>query len=133
MEIEITKEEKATLKRIHRSLRDGKKRDRIKAILLLSEGYSSTEISRILLIDNDTVTNWKKRFDIREDFDSWLQDEYKVYEGKLTNQEEKELVEYIENNFISNSKQAIEYVRQKFQKSYSMSGMVSILHKEGFV
>ena len=133
MDVEITIKEKETLKQIHRSLRDGKKRDRIKAILLLSEGYSATEISRILLIDNDTVTNWKKRFDSREGLNSWLKDEYKIYEGKLTNQEEKELVEYIESNFISNSKQAIEYVRQKFQKSYSMSGMVSLLHKVGFV
>ena len=38
--------------------------------------------------------------------------------------EEEEIARYIEDNFISNSKQAIEYVRQKFQKSYSMSGMV---------
>ena len=129
----MTIKDKETLKRIHRGLRDGRKRDRIKAILLLSEGYTSSEISKILLIDNDTVTNWKKRFDNREDIDSWLQDEYKIYEGKLTSQEEKELTEYIENNLISNSKQVIKYVRQRYQKSYSMSGMVSLLHKLGFV
>ena len=91
MQKEITMIEKDKLKQIHRRLRDGKKRDRIKAILLLSEGYSSSEISRILLIDNDTVTNWKKRFDSREGLNSWLKDEYKIYEGKLTNQEEKNL------------------------------------------
>lgn len=84
----MTIKDKETLKRIHRGLRDGRKRDRIKAILLLSEGYTSSEISKILLIDNDTVTNWKKRFDYREDIDSWLKDEYKIYERKLTGQEE---------------------------------------------
>lgn len=71
----MTIKDKETLRRIHRGLGDGRKRDRIKAILLLSEGYTSSEISKILLIDNDTVTNWKKRFDNREDIDSWLQDE----------------------------------------------------------
>ena len=129
----MTIKDRETLKRIHRKLRDGRRRDRIKAILLLSEGYSSSEISKILLIDNDTVTNWKKRFDNREDIDSWLKDEYKIYEGKLTAAEEKELSDYIEDNFINNSKQVISYVRQRYQKSYSMSGMVNLLHKLGFV
>lgn len=43
------------------------------------------------------------------------------------------MTEYIENNLISKSKQVIKYVRQRYQKSYSMSGMVSLLHKLGFV
>lgn len=133
MQIRLTIKEKKALHRIHRSLRDGKSRDRIKAILLLSEGYKSIEISRILLIDNDTVTNWSKAFVERKDINSWFETSYKAYDGKLTKEEEKSLIEFIENNFVINSKQAIEYLRINFHKPYSMSGMVNLLHNLGFV
>ena len=92
------------------------------------------EISKILLlIDNDTVTNWSKSFAKRKDITSWFESSYKAYKGKLTKEEEKRFIEFMENNFVSNSKQAIEYLRVNFQKTYSMSGMVNLLHNLGFV
>ena len=133
MRINLTVKEKQELHNLHRSLRDGKSRDRIKAILLLSEGYKMIEISKILLIDNDTVTNWSKSFAKRKDITSWFVSKYKAYEGKLTKEEEKGFIEFMENNFVSTSKQAIEYLRINYQKTYSMSGMVNLLHNLGFV
>jgi len=133
MQLKITEEEKTRLKHLHRIVKDGRNRDKIKTILMLNDGYKSEEISRVLLIDSDTVTNWKKSFIKRKNIDSWYHYSYKSYNGKLTKKEELIFIEYLENNFVHTSKQAINFVEQEFQKKYTESGMVSLLHKLGFV
>jgi len=133
MRLQITKSEINHLIKLHSQLKDGKSRDKIKAILLLSKGYSSTEISEILLINIDTVTNWKKSFNNKQDIDSWYIDSYKIYNGKLNKKEEDLFVEYLENNLVHTSKQAISFIIETFNKEYTESGMVSLLHKLGFV
>lgn len=61
--IELTNEEIDELIILHRSCRkDQRKADRIKAILLLNDGYSSQEAAKILLLDDDTITTYKKGF-----------------------------------------------------------------------
>lgn len=39
----------------HRKERDGRVRDRIKAVLACDDGYSYSEIARILLLDDETI------------------------------------------------------------------------------
>jgi transposase len=51
----LTKEEQAELRARHRSEKDGKARDRIKAVLLSDKGWSCEEIAVALLIDDWTV------------------------------------------------------------------------------
>ncbi|HHD80341.1 MAG TPA: IS630 family transposase [Campylobacterales bacterium] len=133
MELKIAKEEILKLRQLHRTVKDGRIRDKIKTILMLNGGYKSEEISRVLLIDSDTVTNWKKSFVKRKNIDSWYHYSYKSYNGKLSKKEETLFVEYLENNLVHSSKQAIDFVEQAFQKNYTESGMVSLLHKLGFV
>lgn len=133
MQIKITSEENMYLRQLHRTVKDGRSRDKIKTILMLNDGYKSEEISRVLLIDTDTITNWKKSFTSRADIRSWYLYSYKPYNGKLRKNEKVVFVEYLENNLVHTSKQAIEFVKQQFLKEYSESGMVSLFHKLGFV
>ena len=133
MELKITKEEVLGLRQLHRTVKDGRSRDKIKTILMLNAGYKTEEISKVLLIDSDTVTNWKKSFVARKDIMNWYFDSYKPYDGKLSKKERAVFVKHLENTLVHSSKQAIEYVKQQFGKSYTESGMVSLLHKLGFV
>ncbi len=133
MQIKISREEILQLRELHRSLKDGRSRDKIKTILMLNDGYKSEEISRVLLIDSDTVTNWKKSFIKRKNIESWYHYSYKSYNGKLSKQEEAIFIDYLENNLVHSSKQAIAFIRARFTKEYTESGMVSLLHKLGFV
>ena len=55
MERKLSQKELATLIACHRKERNGKVRDRIKAVLAYDEGYSYSEIVRILLLDNETI------------------------------------------------------------------------------
>jgi len=60
-QIKLTHEEKDELIILHRSCRkDLRKGDRIKTILLLDEGYSAQEVAQTLLLDEDTITTYKK-------------------------------------------------------------------------
>ena len=55
MKIFITEQQKAELERLHDSSRDGRVRDRIKTILLASEGWSSAMIAQALRLHQTTI------------------------------------------------------------------------------
>ena len=55
MKIFITDQQKAELERFHDSSRDGRVRDRIKAILLASEGWSSAMVAQAFRLHQTTV------------------------------------------------------------------------------
>lgn len=57
MGINITAEEKAKLEKQHRKERDGRIRDRIKAVLLICEGWTICQISQALGIHEETFKN----------------------------------------------------------------------------
>ncbi|MDD4964750.1 MAG: helix-turn-helix domain-containing protein, partial [Gallionella sp.] len=55
MEIKLSVEIKKVLEARHRVERDGQVRDRIKAVLLKSEGWTNSAIAQALRISIDTV------------------------------------------------------------------------------
>lgn len=132
MEIKITAKEKEELKKLHRTFKDKKSCDRIKAIILIGEGYTVAEVSKILLIDDETVRRWTEKYQKRENKTGWIDDNYSLYEGKLTEEEKQLIEEYVKENIISDSKQVIEYIEAKLSKKYSHDGIVKLLHRMGF-
>ena len=57
----LSEDEKAELKRFHKSVRDRSSCDRIKAILMLDNDYSYSEIADVLILDEKTIRRWKER------------------------------------------------------------------------
>jgi hypothetical protein len=51
----LSEEEIKNLRRLHKKERDGKKRDRIKAVLLFDEEWPITLIAEALLLDDETI------------------------------------------------------------------------------
>ena len=51
---ELSTKEIAELEQTHRSLRDKRQADRVKAVIALSKGWSAAQIAEILLIDKKT-------------------------------------------------------------------------------
>jgi hypothetical protein len=56
----LEKEDRLVLEEFHRACLDKKTADRIKAILLMDDGFTVTEIERILLLDERTLYRYKK-------------------------------------------------------------------------
>ena len=52
MERRLTTQERADLQKRHKKERDGRIRDRIKAVLAYDDGYMYSEIARLLLLDD---------------------------------------------------------------------------------
>jgi len=55
MERKLSSKERKHLIKCHRKERDGKVRDRIKAVLAYDKGYSYLEVAELLLLDDETI------------------------------------------------------------------------------
>ena len=132
MEIRLNKDEVAELKRIHRTVKDRKSCDRIKAILMLNDGYNGREIARVLLLDENTISSWKQRYIHRANITDYLFKECRGYEGKLSSKEEIMVSRYVEDQLITDSKQIRLFIEDSFGKRYSKSGIIDLLHRLGF-
>lgn len=133
MRLELSNTERQELKKLHRRIKDRKHADKIKTILMLADGYKVNRIKKILLIDEDTIHAWKESFENRENMKDWLASNYIPYSGKLTNAEEKAVIDFVKESTISDSKAVIQFIKENFNKSYSVSGVVSLLKRLGFV
>ncbi len=61
-EYQLSPEQIASLKALHRTLRDRKKADRVKAVVLLVTGYPVAQVAEILFLDETTVRNYYEKY-----------------------------------------------------------------------
>jgi len=130
--INLTKEEEISLKILHKSTKIKKKADRIKSILLLNKGFSYKEIAEILLINDKTVKTIENSY-LTDWIDNFLDDNYVCYSWKLTEIQEKEVSDYVEVNIIMDSILVINFIKEKFDKTYTRQWIQSLLHRLDFV
>jgi transposase len=124
-------EEKSKLKVLHRASSNRKQGDKIKAILLLDQGYAYAEIARILLIDQSTVWRWSESF-IIAGITGLLKDNYVGGACKLTEVQLDKLIEHLECTMYLTVKEICAYVRKTFKGKYTPKGMTSLLHQLNF-
>ena len=89
--------EKEALKAEHKSLKGKQGADRIKATLLLSEGYSYTKVANILLLDEGTIRNYETRYK-EEGISGLLENNYKGSQSKLSDSEKKQLDAHLQTS-----------------------------------
>lgn len=130
--IELTSKEREKLIASHRSLREKKYADRIKAIIMLDKGYSIKETAEILMIDRDTVTNLEKKY-FRVGIDGLISDNFQAYCGRLTNNQEDELAQHLKQHLFSTALEVLDYINKAYGIRYSHDGTVKLLHRLGFV
>ncbi|WP_110410713.1 IS630 family transposase [Vibrio rumoiensis] len=112
---------------MHDSSRDRRVCDRIKAVVLASEGWSVSMISQALRIHQTTVTRHINDYLQSEK----LKPENGGSQSKLNADETMALIEHLaENTFHTH--QIVEYVQNQFQVTYTVAGMNKWLHHNGF-
>ncbi|MFH0256348.1 IS630 family transposase [Vibrio rumoiensis] len=128
MNIELSNQKKKQLERMHDSSRDRRVCDRIKAVLLASEGWSVSMISQALRIHQTTV--------IRHINDYLQSEKLKPENGgsqsKLNAAETIALIEHLTDNTYFHTYQIVDYVQNQFQVTYTVAGMNKWLHHNGF-
>lgn len=127
-ELKLTNEQRDYLKQKHRRERDGRVRDRIKAVLLHDQGYSRTEISQILLLDDETIRRHIEDF-FRK---TKLKPENGGSHSKLNKEQNAQLIAHLLDNTYLYVKNICAYVQKTFGIDYSVSGMTHWLKDNNF-
>ncbi len=112
----------------HRKERDGRVKDRIKAVLLRDRGYSYEEIAEVLMISDEGA---------RQQVSDYLREEKLVPENggsdpQLNTEETIKLLAHLEAQTYLYVREIVAYVGATFGVRYSVSGMTSWLHRNGF-
>ena len=87
---ELSTKEIAELERLHRSLRDKRQADRVKAVIALSKGWSAAQIAEILLFDEKTSRQYFDRYQ-QGGIQALLNDNYPGAAPKLNKYQMSEL------------------------------------------
>lgn len=128
----LTASEVGILKEAHHSAWHRKNADRIKAILLLHEGFSYEETGKILLLEQTSIRRYEKEYQKRG-IDGLLEDRYGGSQGYLTSQQEKALTTEFKRHTYQTVQDIVVSVEKTYHKTYTIAGMTHLLHRLGFV
>lgn len=128
MERKLTPAERQYLINGHRMSSNARTRDRIKAVLAYDDGYSFSEIAKILLLDDETIR--------RHVNDYFLQNKLKPENGgsksNLDSDQTAKLISHLEEKTYLHAKDICAYVKKEFDIQYSVSGMIKWLQHNEF-
>ena len=127
----LTAAEEIELRVAHRGIRDKRYAYRLNAIILLGTGWSYEEVANALLLDNETIRNYVKRYE-KAGVAGLVTDEHKGTPCKLSEVELVELDTHLRANTYLSVEAIVEYTVKKYDVFYSVSGMTELLHRINF-
>lgn len=131
--ISLLPEERKQLLQFEKQIIDKKAAIRIRVILALDAGYTIQETAEILLLDEDTISRWNKKYQKRQFFSDWLEEGYNGYKGKLTRKEEEEVEKFVVKETVTDCRKVADAIRKRYGISYTIAGVTKLLHRLGFV
>lgn len=120
--------ERSKLKIQHKRERDGRIRDRIKAVLLHDRGWSPQQIAEALLISDQAVRNHIEEYKTSSN----LKPDNGGSEEKLSKEYSEQLESHLKEHTYLYVKDIVAYVLAKFKVSYTVPGMRCWLQRHGF-
>jgi transposase len=127
----LTNKQVAILRITHKSTKDKRLADRIKAIISLHDGYSYEEIAHILLLDEITLRRYVKQFQDKG-IDGLLECRYAGGASSLTPVQEHQLITFLDKNIQRTAKDIRQHILEAYSVKYSVIGVTKLLHRLGF-
>lgn len=127
----LTEEDIVSLRRLHRTIKDKKAADRIKAVVMLHYGFTYQEIAKALFLDETTLNRYVKRFK-EKGIGGLLECQYAGGRTRLTLLQEQELKLYLRDNTKRTAKEVVSYIYETYGIKYSTIGVTKLLHRLGF-
>lgn len=126
--IELTAEQKEALEMRHKKSCGKRESDRIKAVLLRDENWSTPMIAQALRIHETSVVRY---------IDDYLTDKKLTInsggsKGYLTDEQTKELIVHLCNVTYLHAHQIAAYIKEKYGVTYQISGLNKWLHQHNF-
>jgi transposase len=128
MTLELSTAQKNALETQHRVERDGRVRDRIKAVLLKSEGWTNEAIGQALRIHPETVAAHLRDWAREEK----LKPENGGSQSHLNGQQTRALEQHLQETTYLKVSNICGYVAQTWGVSYTVSGMTKWLQTHDF-
>lgn len=128
MDVKLTQEEKAALEAEHRHERDRRVADRIKAVLLRSEGWEFHAIAQALRLHEETIRSHIEDYLGRKK----LKPENGGSNSKLNLEQSQALDLHLQFHTYTAVWQICNYVFQTLGITYTIPGMLSWLHEHEF-
>ena len=128
----LSQSERDSLKALHRRERDKKICDRIKAILLLDNGWSYDRIATVLLLDNDTIRRYYTMY-LDRGKEGLIDLKCSGKSCELNQDQLDQLKSYVKENPPTSALEIAIFIEKQFKVEYTTSGVVSLLHRLGFV
>lgn len=128
----LTTTEKKELRNLHCKESYRRYADRIKTVLLLDDSFSYEEIAKILLLDDQTIRNYERLFEAGGK-EKLLSNNYNGGQMFLSEEEIEKLKNKIKDNIYHSCEEIIVYIKEEFEKEYSISGITKLLNRIGFV
>ena len=128
MKINLSQNQKEQLEARHKSERDVRICDRIKAVLLNSEGWSNRQIAQALRLHEETVFTHLSDFINLEK----LETKNGGSESKLDKVQTAELIFFLTENTFTSTAQIQQHIFLQYQISYSIQGVYNWLLTNNF-
>lgn len=132
MTIKLSNKETAQIKKLHRSCKQRKHADKLKAILLLDKGHSCIEVGEILLLDDDTIRTYRNTY-LNQGAEALLSDNNNGTKAFLSSEQLDALEKHLTLNVYVDSKGIVAWIEKEFEINYSVSGINTLLKRLGFV
>lgn len=128
---ELTPKQVVHLRMLHKKQKDRREAYKINAVILLGTGWTLKEVSEALLLDDETIRNYVKKYRDGK-LDKLLELNYKGRPSRLSKDQKVELKAHLIEYTYTDVKSIIHYVKNIFGVSYKYSGMRKVLHSLGF-
>ena len=119
------------LEEFHRACLDKKTADRIKAVLLISKGFTYPQIKEILLLDERTLNRYKHIYQ-EQGIDGLVANNYQGRQSTLSEEQILLLKIELRQHLYPTAESVCDYVEKTYHVRYSVKGMVALLHRIGF-
>ena len=124
----LTNDQRVNLDFLHEQTRDGKVRDRIKVVLLRSEGWTTALIAQALRLHETTIIRHINDYIEKEK----LKPENGGSTSYLSREQTEEIVLHLMTETYQCSYQIIDYIFDNHKIRFSISGLNKWLHRQGF-
>ncbi len=132
LEIQLPKEEKNKLHKIQRETKETRIYRKVSILLGLDGGLSIAQLVITLGIDTSTINRYKQHY-LRFGLDTYLQDDYKSYWGKLTSHQIALLIKEIRTTIYTTSAQIADWIKSNYGVEYNPQGLIHLLKRIGLV
>lgn len=130
----LTKTQLTELRQAHRAAkREGNTNAayKLNAVILLGTDWTLANVSEALLLDEGTLASYVKKYE-EMGIDDLLKTHYKGSSSFLSDKQIETLKEELESTIHLTTSSVIEYVKEAYSVTYSVSGMRDLLHRIGY-